>query len=221
MPIDDTISSPDTESELINILGAGDAASADVANTRVTNKLPDNLPILGVSDVVIFPGMVAPLLVESDESTRLIDDVVEGDRLLGLVLQKRPELQNPGPSDLHGVGCGARVLKMLKFPDNTIRILIEGIWRIRIKDYTAEKPYLRAEFNVMRDTSAESVEVTALARHAQQRFREIMKLSPAISDQVKVAAMNTEQPGALSDLIAGWKQAFDQFGFVRGQPPSN
>jgi ATP-dependent Lon protease len=195
----ETMSSPDTE--MINIMDAGGMAS-DTAITRAASKLPDTLPILGVSDVVIFPGMVAPLLVESDESTKLIDDVVEGDRLLGLVLQKKPELQNPGPEDLHQWGCGARVLKMLKFPDNTVRILIEGLWRIHVTDFTAEKPYLRARFDVKRDGDTESIEVTALARHAQQRFRDIIKLSPAMPDQVKVAAMNTEKAGPLSDLIA-------------------
>ncbi|HMJ89343.1 MAG TPA: endopeptidase La, partial [Candidatus Acidoferrum sp.] len=194
------MATPDTE--LISILGTDSASPSDTAITRAANKLPDNLPILGVSDVVIFPGMVAPLLVESDESTKLIDDVVEGDRLLGLVLQKKPELQNPAPEDLHKFGCAARVLKMLKFPDNTIRILIEGVWRIRITSYTSEKPYLRAKFEVLRDTSIESVEVTALARLASQRFREIIKLSPTMPDQVKVAAMNTEKPGPLADLIA-------------------
>ncbi len=200
MSKDESMTAPDTE--LISILGTDSASPSDTAITRAANKLPNNLPILGVSDVVIFPGMVAPLLVESDESTKLIDDVVEGDRLLGLVLQKKAELQNPTPADLHKHGCAARVLKMLKFPDNTIRILIEGLWRIQVTSYASEKPYLRAKFEVMRDTSAESVEVTALARHASQRFREIIKLSPAMPDQVKVAAMNTENPGPLADLIA-------------------
>lgn len=200
MANDEPVTSPETE--LINILGADSASASDTAITRASSKLPETLPILGVSDVVIFPGMVAPLLVESDESTKLIDDVVEGDRLLGLVLQKKPELQNPRPDDLYEYGCAARVLKMLKFPDNTVRILIEGLWRIHLTKYETEKPYLRARFEVLRDTSAESVEVTALARHASQRFREIIKLSPAMPDQVKVAAMNTEKPGPLSDLIA-------------------
>ena len=71
-------------------------------------ELPETLPILGLSDVVIFPGMVVPLLVESDESTKLIDDVVEGDRLLGLVLQRKADVQNPTPDDLFEHGCGAR-----------------------------------------------------------------------------------------------------------------
>jgi len=200
MANDETMTAPDTE--LINILGAGTSATSDTAIIRAASKLPDTLPILGLSDVVIFPGMVVPLLVESDESTKLIDDVVEGDRLLGLVLQRKAEVQNPTPDDLFEYGCGARVLKMLKFPDNTVRILAEGLWRVHLTDFTTHKPYLRAKFKVLKDVIDESPEVTALARNAVQKFREIIKLTPAMPDQVKVAALNTENPGSLSDLIA-------------------
>src|SRR5947207_1082901 len=198
MSNDEPMTTPDTE--MINILGASD--SSDTAITRAARKLPTTLSILGLSDVVIFPGMVVPLLVESDESTKLIDDVVEGDRLLGLVLQRKPEVQSPSPDDLFEHGCGARVLKMLKFPDSTIRILIEGLWRIRLNDFPARKPYLRARFAVLKDTENEGAEITALARNVAQKFREIIKLTPAMPDQVKIAAVNTEMPGPLSDLIA-------------------
>jgi len=200
MSNDEMMTSPDTE--LINILGTGPAGSSETSTTRVSSKLPDTLPILGLSDVVIFPGMVVPLLVESDESTKLIDDVVEGDRLLGLVLQRKPEVQNPTPDDLYEFGCGARVLKMLKFPDNTVRILAEGLWRVLLTDFTTHKPYLRAKFEIVRDIVPENAEVTAQARNAANKFKEIIKLTPAMPDQVKVAALNTEAPGPLTDLIA-------------------
>lgn len=193
------ITSPETE--FISILGtAGESAGA---GGRVSSSsLPKVLPILGLSDIVIFPGMVAPLLVETAQSTRLIDDVVAGDRLLGVVLQRNPEAENPLPSEMHEVGCAARVLKMLKFPDNTVRVLVEGLWRIRIKDYTATDPYLSAQFELMRDVTEASVELTAMMRNAQNQFQSIIKLSPALSEQIKVAALNTEDPGHFADLVA-------------------
>src|SRR5262245_24339951 len=138
MSNDNTMTTPDTE--LINILGTGNAS--DTTISRAASKLPGTLPILGLSDVVIFPGMVVPLLVESDESTKLIDDVVEGDRLLGLVLQRKPDVQNPTPDDLFEHGCGARVLKMLKFTDNTVRIVAEGLWRVKFTELTGYKQHL-------------------------------------------------------------------------------
>src|SRR6266850_7209039 len=96
---------PDTE--FISIL----EASSQKPDAKAGSKtLPEILPILGLSDIVILPGMVAPLLVETAQSIRLIDDVVEGDRLLGVVLQRRPEVENPEPADMWEHGCSARVL---------------------------------------------------------------------------------------------------------------
>jgi ATP-dependent Lon protease len=194
------MSSPDTE--FISIL-ASSAAGAEAPGAKSSGKsLPEVMPVLGLSDIVVFPGMVAPLLVESAQSIRLIDDVVAGDRFLGLALQKRPEVENPMPQDLWEYGCAARVLKMLKFPDNTVRVLIEGLRRFRIRNFTSQDPYLCAEIELLKEVSEESLEMTALARNAHAQFQEIINLSPAISDQVKVTALNTEQPGRLADLIA-------------------
>ena len=189
------MATPDTE--LISIL----TDSSDTALLR-RKSLPEILPILGLSDIVFYPGMVAPLLVESSQSIKLIDDVVGGDRFLVLALQKKPDLQDPGPNDLHLFGCAARVLKMLKFPDNTVRVLIEGLWRIRLKEYESRTPYLRAKFELHRDIRDDSLELAALARNAQSQFQEIIKLSPALSEQVKVAPLDPEHPGHLADLIA-------------------
>lgn len=195
------MTSPDTE--FIRILGAA-TDSPEAPLPKVASKtLPAVLPVLGLSDVIIFPGMVAPLLVDTAQSIRLIDDVVEGDRLLGLVLQRRADVENPKPEDLWEHGCAARVLKMLKFPDNTVRVLVEGLWRIRIREYEIQTPYLRAKIEILKDVANESVELTALARNAHLQFQEIIKLTPALSDQVKIAALNTEAPGSLSDLIGG------------------
>src|SRR6266446_4211176 len=194
------MTSPDTE--FIRILGAASDTEEAPLPRVSTQTLPEALPILGLSDIVIFPAMVAPLLVDTAQSIRLIDDVVEGDRLLGLVLQRKAEVENPMPEDLWESGCAARVLKMLKFPDNTVRVLVEGLWRIRIKEYETQTPYLRAKVESLKDITTDSIELAALARNAHQQFQEIIKLTPALSDQVKIAALNTEVPGNLTDLIA-------------------
>lgn len=190
-----------SETEFISITGAS-ANSGDTTVSRSNKSLPEDLPILGLADVVIFPGMVSPLLVESTSSIRLIDDVVAGDRFLGLVLQKKADVEDPTPEELWNHGCAVRVLKMLKFPDNTVRVLVEGIRRIHITEYTLHDPYLRARVTYLRDQSDDSVELTALARNAQKAFQEIVNLSPSTADEVKVAVLNTEQPSKLADLIA-------------------
>ena len=192
------MTSPDTE--FVSVLGT---PSGPEAPSRVSSSsLPETLPILGLSDLVIFPTMAAPLLVETLQSAKLVDTVVQGDRLLGVVLQRNAEAENPLPHEMHEVGCAARVLKMLKFPDNTVRLLVEGLWRIRIRDYTKLEPYLCAKFELLADVKEDSVELTAMMRNAQRQFQEIIKLSPALSEQIKIAALNTEDPGHFADLVA-------------------
>jgi ATP-dependent Lon protease len=189
------------ETEFISILGAG--GKPDSSGTKIWSKaLPESLPILGLSDIVIFPGTVMPLLVESPQSIRLIDDVVAGDRFLGLVLQRNADVENPTPAHLWPHGCAGRVLKMLKFPDGTVRVLVEGLRRFRIVDYVTETPYLIARIEKLKDVADDSLELTALARNAEREFQEVVKLSPTLAEQVKVAALNTEDPAKLADLIA-------------------
>ena len=190
--------SPDTE--FISILGT--SGNPEELARISSRSLPETLPILGLSDIVIFPGAVAPLLVETGPSIQLIDDAVAGGRLMGTVLQRRPEVADPAPGDLYEVGCVVRLAKMVKFPDNTARVLVEGLWRIRLKEYPSTEPYLSAKFELLRDVPDDSIEVTAMMRNAQTQFQEIIKLSPALSEQVKIAALNTEDPGHFTDLIA-------------------
>jgi ATP-dependent Lon protease len=189
---------PDTE--FISILKPSERGEA--ATKFSARALPETLPILGLSDIVFFPSMVAPLLVEASGSIKMVDDVVGGDRLIGVALQRNPTADDPTPEEMHAVGCAARVLKMLKFPDNTVRVLVEGLWRIRIKEYTDSKPYLRAKFEMLRNRSEDSVEEAALLRNARALFNEIVELSPSMSEQVKASAATTEDPGQFADLAA-------------------
>ena len=195
--MDTQIASPETE--FISILGAD---KAEVPPRISSRSLPDSLPILGLSDIVIFPGAMVPLLVETGPSLKLIDDVVAGDRLLGAVLQRKQDVPEPAPEDLHEVGCVSRLSKMVKFPDGTVRLLVEGLWRIRIKTYSLPAPYLRASYELLRDETEDSVELQAMLRNAHKQFEDIAKLSNALSEQVKIAALNTEHPGHFADLIA-------------------
>jgi ATP-dependent Lon protease len=127
---------------------------------------------------------------------------VAGDRLFGAVLQRKPEIAEPLPEDLHEVGCVSRLSKMVKFPDGTARVLVEGLWRIRLKDYAPPAPYLRASYDLLRDETENSIELQAMLRNAHKQFEEIAKLSTALTDQIKIAALNTEHPGHFADLIA-------------------
>ncbi|MBI3881760.1 MAG: endopeptidase La [Verrucomicrobia bacterium] len=190
------------ETEFIHIFGAGGEDKPAQPPRMTSPAPPEALPILGLADVVIFPGIAAPLLVDSAASIKLVDEVVAGDRFVGLVLQKHPDVDNPRPEDLHQHGCVARVLRMLKFPDNTVRVLVEGLWRMELKEFTVREPYLKARVEIYREVPDESVETIALVRNARRQFEEIINLSPGLSEQVKASAINTEDAGKLADLIA-------------------
>lgn len=166
--------------------------------------VPRLLPVLPVSDVVLFPGMIAPLIVTTAKSIKLIDDVTAGNRMLITVLQR--ERQAPDDKvqlkDLYEYGCIARLVKMLKFPDESVRILVQGVARCRLVHARENRPYLEAYYAELKDEEEHSIEVTALARNAAERFQEIVSLSPGLPEELKIAVMNIESPGKLADLIS-------------------
>jgi ATP-dependent Lon protease len=190
------------EQESIVIQGLPPAETEAAGGRPAGGALPEVLAVLGLSDIVVFPGMVVPLLVEAPASVRLIDDVVAGDRLVVLALQKRSEIENPTPEDLWSHGCVSRVLRMLKYPDNTVRVRVEGLRRARLVTAESREPYLRMRLEALRDVVESSLELTALARQVREKFLEVVELSPALAEQVKVALLNNDDPGWLADLVA-------------------
>ena len=164
--------------------------------------LPAQLPVLPMSDLVVFPHMVASLVISNASSIRLVDDVVAGSRLLALVLQRDAHVENPHKEDLHEYGCVGRVLRMLKFPDDSVRVLVQGVQRVRVVKVEREEPYIVARVAALKEEADASIEVSALASNAGKQFQKIISLSPAMPDELKVAALNTQDPGRLTDLIA-------------------
>ena len=177
---------------------AGDAAFTPTAPVSI----PTQLPILPLSDVIIFPHMVAPLLVSSQQSIRLVDDVVAGDRLIGVTLQKKADEEHPRLADLQEYGCIARVMRMLKFPDDTVRILVQGIKRMKIIRQVTDTPYLMAQIEVIEEFIEPGLELAALTRSATSQFQQVVELSPSLPDELKIAVQNMDDPGKLADLIA-------------------
>ncbi|MGQ9854185.1 MAG: endopeptidase La [Candidatus Oleimicrobiaceae bacterium] len=165
-------------------------------------EIPAELPVLPLRDTVVFPFVATPLIVARKPSVQLIDDVLSGDRLLALVAQRRPELEEPKPEDIHTVGTAAIVLKMLKFPDGSLRVLVQGIERIRVLEYVASEPYYRARIKVLRESYRPSTKIEALMRNVQIQFQKIVSLVPHLPDELQVVAMNLQDPGRLADLVA-------------------
>ena len=168
-------------------------------------ELPEELSVLPLKNTVLFPYLLSPLLVNTPASQRLIDEVlVRPDRLLVCAAVKRDVEGPPGVDDVYGVGTVLRVVKMLKFPDDSYRLLVQGVARVRLDRFTATDPFLRAEISRIDDVgaSAESVEMTALVRSVAQQFSALVAESPRLSDELQVLVANLADPSKLADLVA-------------------
>jgi len=165
--------------------------------------LPAALPILPLREIVPYPDTLTPLAVGQERSKKLIDDVLSGERMLVMAASRNPELNEPGPADVYDVGVVGIVARMLKVPDGTIRILVQGTERVRIGDYVTETPYLVARIESLPDKVEPSQELEALTRNVQSTFTEIIEEIPYLPEELQLAVTNVEDPSALSHLIAG------------------
>jgi ATP-dependent Lon protease len=169
---------------------------------RLGDELPATLPVLPLKETVVFPESMTPLAIGQERSIALIDDVVAGDRLLALVTVRDEEPDTPGWDDLYDVGTAAVVHKMIRVPDGTLRILVQGIRRIRIERRVLDDPYLVGEFVAVSDRREESKEVEALTRNVQSLFARIIGLVPYLPEELQIAAANVDDPSALCHLVA-------------------
>jgi ATP-dependent Lon protease len=163
---------------------------------------PATLPVLPLKETVVFPESMTPLAIGQDRSVKLIEDVVSGERLLALITVRNEEADQPGWDDLYDVGTAAVVHKMIKVPDGTLRILVQGLRRIRLEGRTQTDPYLVGEFSEVPDVLEESREVEALTRNVQGLFARVIGLVPYLPEELQIAAANVEDPSALCNLVA-------------------
>jgi ATP-dependent Lon protease len=186
---------------MIEISAEGDGHAIEVG-TRAAS-VPRLLPVLPLRESVPLPDTLTPLAIGQERSIELINDVLAGDRLLVMVASKNPELEAPGPGDLHDVGVVGSVARMLKIPDGTLRILVQGAQRVKITEWATETPYLKATIEELPDVVEESAELTALTRNVQETFTQIVEHVPYLPEELTLAVTNVDDPSTLSHLIAG------------------
>jgi ATP-dependent Lon protease len=170
---------------------------------RADQPLPDALPVLPLRETVTFPETLTPLAVGQQRSIKLVDDVLGANRLLAMVASRSPEEEAPGPDDLYDVGVVGFVARMLKVPDGTIRILVQGAQRVRLGPYVAEEPYLVARIAELPDVISDGPELQALTHNVQRTFTEIVEHIPYLPEELQMAVANIDDPAALGHLIAG------------------
>jgi ATP-dependent Lon protease len=165
--------------------------------------LPEALPILPLRETVTFPDTLTPLAVGQERSIQLVNDVLGTNRMLAMVASRDPENERPGPEQLHDVGVVGYVARMIKIPDGSLRVLVQGTQRVRLGSYVATEPYLVAEVEEMPDEVKPGPELEALARNVQRTFSEIVEQIPYLPEELQLAVANIDDPSALSHLIAG------------------
>lgn len=188
------------EGEEIPPMGIQPEAGRGQAEPAV--EIPEELPILPLRGVVVYPLTVVPLAIGQPRSIRLIDDAVLGWKLIGLVASKRPELEEPMPEDCYTVGTLALIQRLLRMPDGTMRILVLGLERIRITEYTATQPYLKARVERHPETMTPGPELEALRRKTAELFARMVELIPGLPDQLGSMAMAVEDPKQLAYAVA-------------------
>ncbi|HEX5474581.1 MAG TPA: endopeptidase La [Vicinamibacterales bacterium] len=166
--------------------------------------VPAELPILPLRDTVLFPNSFMPLAVAREASVRLIDEASGGGKLIGVFTQREASVEEPLQEDLYPIGTATHIHKMFKLPDGSLRLIVQGLSRVRLDRLAQTRPYLRAAVTAadeqLRDE--DHLEIDALQRNIKSNFQQVVSLSPILSDDLQSLAANITDPGKLADFIA-------------------
>ena len=175
---------------------------AELDRQTVESLISDDLPVLPLRGVVVYPMMWLPLPIGQERSMRLVEQTLPNNRIIALVTSRDEEMDEPDPDKIYAVGTAAQVHRVLKTPDGTMRLLVQGLERVRILEYTQERPYLRARIEIIPETLEEGIEMEALMRAVQQLFRRLVELEPQLPDELAVMAINVDDGRQLAYLVA-------------------
>jgi ATP-dependent Lon protease len=164
--------------------------------------ISDDLPVLPLRGVVVYPMMWLPLPIGQERSIRLVEKTLPNNRIIALVTSRDEDLEEPNPEQIHRIGTAAQVHRVLKTPDGTMRLLVQGLERIRVLEYTQHDPFLRARIEILPETLEEGIEMEALMRAVQQLFRRLVDLEPQMPDELSVMSLNVDDGRQLAYLVA-------------------
>lgn len=193
----------DTDEQMEDFEQAIPLMSEEEERALTESEVPESLPILSLKNTVLFPGVVVPITVGRDRSLRLVKDAYAADKIIGVVTQKDINIEEPGYDDLHRVGTVAQILKLIKMPDGTRSIVIQGKSLFQIDEFTEEQPYFKATtFSYPKEMDIEGVELDASVRNIKETAANIINKSPNIPSEAAVAVNNINSPIFLLNFIA-------------------
>jgi ATP-dependent Lon protease len=164
-------------------------------------KIPDELPVLAIRGGIIFPGVITPLIISTTRASKLIDDALVNNKLVCAVSQKNQEIEEAGSEDLYQIGTVSYILKMLRFPDGTIRILLQGLKRAQVLEYTQKEPYLKAKILPVIEKEKKDISTEALMRNITSMFQKLSDLAPYLPDELPTVIINLDSSSKLADFV--------------------
>src|SRR5262249_50789740 len=168
-------------------------------------EAPTDLAILPLRDTILFPHAILPLAVARESSVALVHEAVRERKVIGVITQRDPAIDDPVESDMYRVGTLTHIHKMFKFPDGSLRLVVQGVQRFRLLGVTQYKPFIKANLELLKEVipAEQEIEVRALAQSVQGLFQPVVELSPTLSDELQTLAANIQEPARLADFIAG------------------
>jgi len=165
-------------------------------------SVPPELPILPLRGTVLYPELILPIMVGRKRSVRLIDEAMEKDRIIGVVTQKRSEIEDPKEDEMHRFGVAALILRMIREVDGSQRVIVQGISRIKIQEYIQKDPYYKAKVEAVTESSVEGVEIDAMMINLKNLFQKAVEYAPYLTSELGTMVNNIKSPAILGDLIA-------------------
>ncbi len=165
-------------------------------------SVPDIISILPLRDAVLYPELMIPLVVGRDRSVKLIEDSIKNDNIIGLVTQKDPKIEEPKQDDLYGVGTTALITKMIRMPDSTLRVIVQGLSRFKVESFLQTAPYYVAKVDIIDEPDEKSLEIDALVMNAKKLFKKLSEMASYLSSDLASVIVNMEAPGKMADLVA-------------------
>jgi len=164
--------------------------------------VPGEIPVLPLRGTVLYPDLILPIMVGRKKSVKLIDDAMDSDRIIGIITQKRSETEDPKETDLYGVGVAALILRMIRELDGSQRVIVQGVSRMRIKEYVQRDPYFKAKIDVLDEGIVQGVEIEALTMNLKNLFQRAVELAPYLTAELGTMVSNIKSAAILADLIA-------------------
>ena len=177
------------------------AITQETRETMGKFRIPEELPIFPNNEAVVYPSLIVPLGTNDERVIKLIDEAAAGDKIIGFFTQRMGSKEAP-PDSLHSIGTAVLIARMLKLPDGSIHVFLQGLSRIRLKEVSQIEPYLKAKVEVVEDKVEKTTELEALVRNLAGLFQRVVELAPNLPSELNIAVLNIPEPGSLADFIA-------------------